>query len=82
MTDMHVYGLGGMQEIAPHLPELVPYLFTNLNDPKVRIYQFKHDEETRLLISLFISLLFDPLLVGLWVVTHRGFNTASTFYSH
>ncbi|CDH53126.1 transportin-1 isoform 2 [Lichtheimia corymbifera JMRC:FSU:9682] len=25
---------GGMQEIAPHLPELVPYLFTNLNDPK------------------------------------------------
>ncbi|KAI7877683.1 ARM repeat-containing protein [Lichtheimia hyalospora FSU 10163] len=25
---------GGMHEIAPHLPELVPYLFTNLNDPK------------------------------------------------
>lgn len=24
-----------MQEIAPHLPELVPYLFNNLNDPKV-----------------------------------------------
>ena len=26
---------GGMQEIAPHLPELVPYLLNNLNDPKV-----------------------------------------------
>ncbi|KAI9258897.1 armadillo-type protein [Phascolomyces articulosus] len=25
---------GGLQEIAPHLPELVPYLFNNLNDPK------------------------------------------------
>ncbi|GAA5797479.1 armadillo-type protein [Helicostylum pulchrum] len=25
---------GGMQEIAPHLPELVPYLLNNLNDPK------------------------------------------------
>lgn len=53
MTDMHVYGLGGMQEIAPHLPELVPYLFTNLNDPKVRIYHFMHDDEARLLIPLY-----------------------------
>ena len=26
---------GGVQEIAPHLPELVPYLFNNLSDPKV-----------------------------------------------
>ncbi|KAI8969128.1 armadillo-type protein [Mycotypha africana] len=25
---------GGMHEIAPHLPELVPYLLSNLNDPK------------------------------------------------
>ncbi|CEP13027.1 hypothetical protein [Parasitella parasitica] len=25
---------GGMQEIAPHLPELVPYLLNNLRDPK------------------------------------------------
>ncbi|KAI8990158.1 armadillo-type protein [Pilobolus umbonatus] len=25
---------GGMQEISPHLPELVPYLLNNLNDPK------------------------------------------------
>ncbi|KAI8339859.1 armadillo-type protein [Chlamydoabsidia padenii] len=25
---------GGMQHIAPHLPELVPYLLTHLNDPK------------------------------------------------
>lgn len=26
---------GGMQHIAPHLPELVPYLLTHLNDQKV-----------------------------------------------
>ncbi|KAI7899319.1 armadillo-type protein [Cokeromyces recurvatus] len=25
---------GGMQEIAPHLPDLVPYLLNHLNDPK------------------------------------------------
>ncbi|KAF7724699.1 hypothetical protein EC973_000807 [Apophysomyces ossiformis] len=25
---------GGVHDIAPHLPELVPYLLTNLNDPK------------------------------------------------
>lgn len=27
---------GGMHEIAPHLPELVPYLLNHLNDPKVK----------------------------------------------
>jgi hypothetical protein len=26
---------GGMDEVAPHLPDLVPYLVRNLNDPKV-----------------------------------------------
>lgn len=27
---------GGMQDISPHLPELVPYLLTHLNDSKVK----------------------------------------------
>lgn len=31
------YRTGGMNDIAPHLPELVPYLLNNLNDPKVRV---------------------------------------------
>jgi hypothetical protein len=26
-----------MDEVAPHLPDLVPYLVRNLNDPKVII---------------------------------------------
>ena len=53
--------LGCIEVIEPHLPTLIPYLLSMLNDTKVSIF---HHTSLTLRLKATNSLLFVPLLAG------------------
>ncbi|KAI9313772.1 armadillo-type protein [Dichotomocladium elegans] len=66
---------GGMKEIAPHLPELVPYLFTNLSDTKAN-----NNKRVQEAACSSFSLLEEEVTKGLVPYLHPILSTLATAF--